>query len=416
VNILHINNFHYLRGGSEAVYFNTSRIMKDHGHQTIFFSMDHNKNLPCSTSDYFVSHVDLSSNGNNPWNTVSKAFRVLYCFESKKKLNSLLDRYDIDIAHLHNIYHEISPSVIDVLKRRKIPMVMTLHDYKLVCASYSMIADGKPCESCAEGKYFYAVKNKCAKNSFSKSALAAFESYLHNNILKIYDKADCFIAPSKFLRTKLIEMGFKRDIVYLPNVIEVNNFSLTDKEEMNTSDNFIVYFGRLSQEKGLRTLLNAAKIVGGLVRIKMIGDGPIRKELEEKVSKDNIENVDFLGYMKGDKLFCEIKQSKAVVLPSEWYENNPMSVLEAFAMSKPVIGARIGGIPELVIDGVSGYTFEPGNPQDLAEKINLLIGNNDLLLNMGRNARELVEKNCNEEIYYNGLMSIYEKAISSYDN
>jgi len=414
MNILHINNFHYLRGGCEAVYFGTADILEKHGHKSVFFSMTHPENLPCDTKDYFVPYVNLGSNGNGVFHHIKSAGRILYSFDARRRLASLLDNHHVNVAHLHNIYHEISPSIIDTLKARHIPMVMTLHDCKMACASYTMLADGKSCESCSGGRYYYAVKKRCIKGSFLKSILASMEMYLHNNILHIYDKVDAFISPGMFLKNKLEEMGFKKEIIYLPNFIDVKKFGKII-EGKNTRENCIVYFGRLSPEKGLMTLLEAAKMLKNEknkeTKIKIIGDGAIRKELEEEVKTKGISNVEFLGYLKGDFLYKEIMSSVAVVLPSECYENNPISILEAFALGKPVIGSRIGGIPELVIDGESGYTFESKNADDLKDKIMLSTSNMDTLYKMGRNARHLVEEKYNEDVYYEGLMSAYRNIM-----
>ena len=336
MNILHINKFHYLRGGSEMVYFGTANLLEQHGHKSLFFSMQHPENLPCETSNYFMPYVDLV-HSNGMISQLKTAGRILYSLEARKRLSKLLNKYHVDVAHLHIIYHQISPSILHELKKKKIPVVMTLHDYKMVCASYFMLANGRPCEACSGGKYFNAFKNKCIKSSKSKSVLATLEMYLHHKILDIYSNVDAFISPSLFLKNKLKEMGFKKEIIHLPNFIDVKKFEAIKNENDKAEENSIVYFGRLSPEKGLWTLLEAVKKIHGEIKLKMIGDGPIRKELAECVKRESIDNVSFLGYMKGEQLYKEIIKSKAVVLPSEWYENNPMSVLEAFALGKPVI-------------------------------------------------------------------------------
>ena len=413
MNILHINKFHYLRGGSEVVYFNTSKLMESHGHNSIYFSMHHQANIPGETNNYFMPYVALDSNGNGIMEKIKTAGRILYSFEAKNRLSKLLDKYSIDIAHLHNIHHQISPSILHELKRRGVPVVMTLHDYKMVCASYSMLSNGKPCEACGGKDFFQVVKKKCVKQSFGKSILAAFEMFLHHKLIDIYDNVDLFITPSKFLKNKLEEMGFSKKIVHLPNFIDATKFTYSKNENEINNENSIVYYGRLSPEKGLHTLLRAVKISNAENRtiLKIIGDGPIKGELEEKVKLDGIDNVKFLGYMKGESLYNEIRRSMFVIIPSEWYENNPMSALEAFAMEKPIIGSRIGGIPELVKNGETGYTFEPGNAKDLSEKINTLFYDNAACIKMGLNARRFVESEFNPEKHYQDLLNIYQKAI-----
>lgn len=405
MNILYVNKFHYLRGGSEAVYFNTAHLLESKGHRSVFFSMQHPQNLPCETSNYFMPHVDLVTT-EGLLSQLKTTLRILYSFEAKKRLSKLLDKYPIDIAHLHNIHYHISPSILHELKKRKIPVIMTLHDYKMACASYLMLANGVPCEACSGGKYFEAVRNKCIKGSFAKSVLAALEMYFHHKVLDIYDQVDYFISPSLFLRNKLIEMGFKKEIIHLPNFIDIKKFKEINKEDVETTQkNSIVYFGRLSEEKGLRTLLETAKKV--TTKIVLIGDGPIRSELEAEAKAEGINNIEFLGYMTGKSLYREIKKNSAVILPSEYYENNPISVIEAFAMGIPVIGSRIGGIPELVKDNETGLTFEPGNAEDLREKIETILTDRSSLVQMGKNAQKFVEDELNPEKYYQQLMKIY---------
>ena len=391
-------------------------VLEEHGHKSIFFAMQHPENLTCENSDYFVPYVDLSI-VDGLKNKIKTAGRILYSFEAKRRLSKLLDEYKVDIIHIHNIYHHISPSILHEIRKRGIPVVMTLHDYKMVCASYSMLLGNKPCEACCGGKYYNAVVKKCVKKSRYKSILAAAEMYFHHNILNIYDIIDVFISPSLFLKNKLKEMGFKKDIVHLPNFINMQKFELGDNISNPDDKKSIVYFGRLSHEKGLWTLLEASKLlkrdsIGRRIEIKIIGDGPIRDELKESVRAEGIDNVRFLGYLQGKELYQEINKSFAAVLPTECYENNPVSVLESFALSKPVVGARIGGIPELVKDGETGLTFQPGNPDDLSKKILRMVSNPDKTAEMGRNARELVEREFNAEKYYEKLIDIYNRLIN----
>ncbi len=418
LRVLHINKFHYLKGGSERSYFGTADVLIRHGHNAIFFSMSHHDNLPCSTSDYFMPDVDLNSNDRNPINQLKIALRVLYSFESKRRLSRLLDGCPVDIAHLHNIHHQISPSILHELKRRKIPIVMTLHDYKMVCASYSLLANERPCEVCCEKKYLKAVSRRCVKNSYTKSILAAIEMYLHHKLLDIYDTVDTFISPSLFLKNKLEEMGFKKQIIHLPNFVK--NFENGEEriDERNRKGISVVYFGRLSREKGLLTLLKAVKLLQDnntvAIKVNIIGEGPLKDILKKTVEREKIHDVQFLGYMKNEALYREIKRSMVVILPSEWYENNPISVLESFALGKPVIGTKIGGIPELVKNGITGLIFEPGNARDLAEKIKYALNNPEKMVTMGETARSFAEQELNAEKYYQGLMKIYRSVIEKH--
>jgi len=226
--------------------------------------------------------------------------------------------------------------------------------------------------------------------------------YLHHKLLHIYDKVDLYISPSRFLKNKVREMGFKEKISYLPNFVNTDEFMPSFDYKGKT----IYYAGRLSEEKGLSTLIEAVK--GLDVKLIIIGDGPLREELEKR--KD--DNTYFMGYMPQQELKKMAADCMAMVIPSECYENNPRSVIEAFALGKPVIGARIGGIPELVRDGETGFTFEPGNVNDLREKIEYLANNHRKILELGKNARNFVEKHLNKEKHYQGLMEVYQMAIT----
>ncbi|RJQ18410.1 MAG: glycosyltransferase family 1 protein [Nitrospiraceae bacterium] len=411
MNILLINKYHYSRAGVETVYFNTARLLESHGNKLVYFSMDHPGNEPCETGRFFVPYVDLNVR-HGILDQVKIAGRLLYSFKARNNLAALLDNNHVDIAHLHDICHQISPSILHELKKRKIPVVMTLHDPKLVCASYYLFAGGKPCEACCNGKYFMTVKKKCVKDSFAKSILSALEMYLHHVILDIYGNVDVFISPSLFLKNKVLEMGFKRNIVHLYNFIYIQADGPDNESVPDDEKNTVAYVGRLSYEKGLLTLLDAARLTENMgVQVKIIGDGPLKEKLHNKVKSEQIKNVIFLGHLKKDTLYKEVKKSAAVVLPSECYENNPLSVIEAFSLSKPVIGSRLGGIPELVKDNERGLTFKPGDAKDLSLKIEYLMENPDKAEMMGKNAKAFVEEELSPDKYYVKLMEIYKEAL-----
>jgi glycosyltransferase involved in cell wall biosynthesis len=215
-----------------------------------------------------------------------------------------------------------------------------------------------------------------------------------------------YISPSRFLKNKVLEMGLKGDIVYLPNCVDVAGFD----PAYEWQENSIVYVGRLSHEKGVQTLINAVKDIPG-IQLKIIGDGPLRTDLEKQIEAEQIKNVMFCGYKTGQYLHDEIKNSMFLVIPSEWYENNPRTVIEAFALGKPAVGARIGGIPELVQDWETGLTYASGDANDLKEKITLMVDRQDKISQMGKNARKLVEQKFNADIHYQNLIKIYKKAL-----
>ncbi len=405
MKILVVNKFFYLKGGAEKAFFENANLFKSKGHEALFFSMDHPKNFSSPYSKYFINNINYEKEDLK--NKINVSLKLLYSLEVKRKIESLIKDERPDIAHLHNIYHQISPSILHSLKKFNIPIVMTLHDYKIVCASYLMLADGKICEACKNRKYYHCLLRTCVKNSKMKSLLNTIEMYLHHNVLGIYNLVDMFITPSNFLKKKLEEMGFKGKIAYLPNFVRVEKF----RPRFDWQDKVIVYFGRLSREKGLFTLIKAMEGIPNAL-LKIIGKGPLEYNLKLEVEKQVLKNVFFLGYRNGEELNNEIRNSMCIIMPSECYENNPYSVIEGFALGKPVIGTRIGGIPELVKNKETGLLFEPGNAEDLKNKIAQLLKNPGEILRMGRNARRFVEEELNEEIHYKRLMDIYEMVLN----
>ncbi|MCF6149528.1 MAG: glycosyltransferase family 4 protein [Candidatus Kuenenia sp.] len=403
MKVLLANKFFYPKGGDAIAFFSTADILKRNGHEVSFFSMLSPNNIDSPDSRYFVSHVNMEGGGLG--NSIKTAGKILYSFEAKSKISELISKQHPDIAHLHNICHQISPSIIDVLKKHNIPVVMTMHDYKLTCAAYTLLANGRVCEDCSGGKYYKAYRNKCIKGSRLKSTVNVAEMYLHHKILHIYDKVDLFISPSRFLIEKTKEMGFSGKFTHLPNFVNANQF----EPSYNDSNRTIVYFGRLIQEKGIMVLIDAVKDID--LQLKIIGDGPQRKELEEKVLREGMSNIEFLGYKTKNDLQSEIRNGLFTVLPSEWYENNPFSIIESFALGKPVIGAKIGGIPELIKEGENGLLFEPGDSINLRERIEFLLSDHSLCHKMGSNARKFVEEELNPEKHYQSLLNIYQSLV-----
>jgi len=405
MKILLVNKYFYLEGGAEQSFFQTAKLLGKKGHDIVFFSMKHPQNFPSEYEKYFVQNVDYENH--NGFGALKAAGKILYSFESKKNIEQLIIDERPSIAHLNNIYHQISPSILHSFRKHNIPVVMTLRDYKLVCASYSMISDKGICEACKDEKYFQCLLKGCVKDSKMKSLLNTVEMYLHHKILHIYDHVDAFISPSVFLKNKLEEMGFKRKIIHLSNFVALEDFV----PHYSWDEKTIVYFGRLSKEKGLNTLIDAMKNIDN-VSLKIIGEGPLKNELEMRSSGGDLKNkIRFLGYKTGDDLKEEIRRSMFVVLPSECYENNPRTIIEGFALGKPAVGSNLGGIPELLKNETNGLLFEQGNPKDLREKINHLVDNPENIEKMGRNARMFIDDCLSAERHYERLIEIYDGAI-----
>ena len=386
MKILLVNNFSCPKGGAEVSLLNTGKLLKEKKHHVY----------------YFFADKELKKTKNN----LKRVFKLLYSLEARKKISQKLDKTKPDIVHLNNIYHHLSPSIIDEVKRKKIPLVMTLHDYKLVCAIYKLWRNGKVCQECKNEKYISILKNKCnLKGNLAESFLLWMEMVLHHKILHIYEKVDLFISPSRFLVKQFRQMGFKNKIVYLPNFVFLNKRKQSQIKETKT----IVYFGRLTPEKGLLTLIKAVKNLP--IILKIIGDGNLKFKLEKLVLKEKINNVKFLGWLDQKKLKAEIKKSMFTILASEWPENNPRAIIESFALGKPVLASKIGGIPELVKDKKNGLLFEPGNIKELRNKIIWMITHRQKRKEMGGKTHFLIRKNYHQEIYYKKLINLYKSIL-----
>ncbi len=404
MQVLLANKFFFEKGGAEKSLFETARLLQAHGHQTRFFSMQHPRNLPCDDARHFVSQVDYEDP--RLAMRLKSAARMLYSFEAARRLEGLLEEARIDVAHLNNIYHQLSPSILRTLHRRGIPMVMSLRDYKVVCGSYQMLSDGRPCEACAGGRHLQAALKRCVKDSLAASVLTTVEMTLHHRVLGLYGLVDVFVSPSAFLRDKVRQMGFAGRVVHLPNFVTGLE---RVRPQYGSTQPRLVFFGRLGREKGLATLLRAVQ--GLPVQLEVIGEGPLLEPLQAQARREGLAHVSFSGYLSGEALDRRVAAATAVVVPSEWYENNPRAVIEAFALGKPVIGARIGGIPELVRHGDTGLLFTPGDVQDLRAQVDALLSHPARAQEMGRRGRHLVETELSPERHLAGLMQVYAEAM-----
>jgi len=405
MKILLVNKFHFIKGGSERYYFDLAENLKQHGHEVIFFSMQHEKNMPCAQEKYFTDFV-LTEKKTFNLAGVKSVLKLWWNFDASKKINQLIQDEKPDLVHLHNISHQISPSILKVIKKYKLPVVMTLHDYKLVCPNGKMFTHGKVCEKCQGQKYFNCFKNKCVKNSYLASLATWLEMTLHHKILKIYEKnIDLLIAPSEFLKNKMIAWGMpKEKVVHLPYFINTNFASTTTETK---KENYVLFLGRLSEEKGIGVLIEAMQELPN-IQLKVIGPGLEEQKIKTYLTAHNIKNIELLGYKTGKDLYKIISQSQCLIIPSIWYEVTGLVILEAYLNNTPVIGSDIGGIPEVVKDKETGYLFQTNNSQELTEKIKLIFKNYENQEIMAANGRKLIAENHDPEKHYQELLKIYQ--------
>ena len=398
--LLSINNYHYRRGGSDVVYLEHAALMEELGWENAFFSMRHPKNIESEWSQFFVDEIEFG-HAYSLAEKMAMVSKVIYSFEAQKKLRRLMHRYQPDVAHLHCIYHHLSPSIIPELAKAGVPIVMTAHDLKIACPAYKMLNEGGICERCKDGSFLNVIKHRCVRGSTGASAVVALESMLHYRLNTYKKYVNTVVVPSLFFMEKFIEWGWPREkFVHIPNYVDATRFT----PDYDPGDYFL-FFGRLAPEKGVATLIRAAQKAG--VKLKLAGTGPEQDRLHA-LGLESGADVEFLGYQSGEALHALIRGARAIVLPSEWYENAPMSILESYAFGKPVIGADIGGIPEMIVEEETGWQFESRNIAELSAVLSRVhaMPDGDIAA-LGKAARAMVESKFNRAGYVRATLNMY---------
>jgi glycosyltransferase involved in cell wall biosynthesis len=405
MKILAANKFYFVRGGAERYLFELAGILEERGHSVVPFAMEHPLNEESEHADLFVSHVGFDAR-RGLLDRFRTAARVVHSVEARRKIGALVRRTRPDVAHLHNIAHQLSPSIIYGLRAEGVPIVQTLHDHKLICPNYQMFVHGQPCERCAKWRYYNACVHRCMHGAIAWSAVVAFEAYARK-LLGTYSRhVGMFIAPSRSLMERMIAHGVEPEkIVHLPYAIALDRY-----EPRFESDGYAVYVGRLSVGKGLETLLEALALSPGVV-FKVIGNGPRADDLRTTAEHRGLRNVEFVGYRTGTELRTLLRGAQFVVMPSECFENSPLAVYEACAYGKAVIGSKMGGIPELIEDGETGLLCAPGDVSELASALAALWDDPERSIRMGKEARRRAEREYGPDHHYERIMSIYERVM-----
>lgn len=412
MKILLINNFHFRHGGSETVYFNTADVLRQNGHQVIFFSQKREKNIPCAQDKYFPEAIDLNSKGLKKIKGLQHYF---YNNDAVKSLDLLLKIEKPDIAHIHLFLGGLSSSILEVLKKNNIPVVNSVHEYRMVCPAYTFKnGSNQVCEKCGNGKFWHCITNRCSKGSLLLSSIMTAEMYYRNLLYHPTKYIDTFIFVSKFCK----DIHLKYDKSFSnKNCVVLYNFCNSDviediNETIDTYSSYYLYYGRLSFEKGIVTLIEAFSKFPNL-QLKIVGTGPEENTLKNKCIKDKLTNIEFCGFKKGKELYDIVQGAKFVCVPSEWYENNPMTIVESYSIQTPVIGAAIGGITEIVIHGKTGFLHKSGSINDLCKMLEISSSlKQDEYKNMKNEAFKFSNKNFNRENYYNQLIDIYQYTIN----
>ncbi len=412
-----------MRGGGERYVFSVSKLLEEKGHTVIPFSMQAEENnvgtgqCPVRVnkySKYFVDYIDLHKF------SIKNIIKFFYNYDAIRRLKKLIKEEQPDIAHLHNIAHQLTPAIINLLKKNNIKVVQTLHDYKMICPNAKLYNKNGNCQKCLGGKYYNCFLNACMHDSRTKSFLGMLEAYFYKNINKVYDQVDLFIAPSQFMRDINIKFGIpKNKIKVLYNFLSdewLNKFVETHRGASvhdRGDDKYILYFGRLSKEKGIDTVLEALQnIKSKNIKFLIAGSGPAEKEIRNKISELNLfDQVSLLGFKSDQELSELITNAKAIMMPSLWSENMPYSLLETLVMGKIVIASQVGGMPELITDQYNGYLYKAGDQLELAKKIDKLVDlDQEKLQKMTRKAQEKI-KFLNSKAHYSDLFNIYKKIL-----
>lgn len=425
MRILLVNKFHYRKGGAETYYLTVGSELERMGHEVAYFSMKYPDNLPCRWDKYFVTQREYN-NVKSPLQAARDGVALIYSPEAKRNFQALCEEFRPDVVHLNNVHRQITLSILDApyLGENEVPVFYTAHDYVTVCPGYLMLdGDGRVCDACLEdGRYRHCIERRCLKGSRAKSALAAMEASF-NRAHKSNRRIDRVIAPSRFMRSKLIEGGWPEGkVVFLQNFADdaiLDRAANAGADATDRENPYLLFFGRLSVEKGVDTLLRAFDAalpnLPQDMRLVVVGDGPDAADFKALASSLGCApRIEFAGYQTGGALQSYVERASLAIASSRWRENMPYSIVEAFTAGTPVIGTNIGGIPELVDEGKTGFICEPGVVPSMADAISR--GTNAFLdqaaySRLQFNCRSYVMENCSREKFMNDIVNLYKESI-----
>lgn len=425
MRILLVNKFHYRKGGAETYYLTVGSELERMGHEVAYFSMRHPDNLPCRWDKYFVTQREYN-NVKSPLKAARDGMALIYSPEAKRSFQALCEEFRPDVVHLNNVHRQITLSILDApyLRENKVPVFYTAHDYVTVCPGYLMLdGGGRVCDACLEdGRYRHCIERRCVKGSRAKSALAAIEASF-NRAHKSNRRIDRVIAPSRFMCSKLIEGGWPEDkVVFLQNFADdaiLDRAANAGADATDRENPYLLFFGRLSVEKGVDTLLRAFDAalpsLPQDMRLVVVGDGPDAADFKALASSLGCASrIEFAGYQTGGALQAYVERASLAIASSRWRENMPYSIVEAFAAGTPVVGTDIGGIPELVDEGKTGFICDPGDVQSMADAISRGVSaflEQPAYARLQQNCRSYVMENCSREKFMSDLVNLYKESI-----
>jgi len=385
MHILLIHNYYTQHGGEDVVFESEKLLLERYGHKVITFTEDNAK----------LSKV----------NPLKIAVNAVWSREAQRKILKLIEEKKPNVVHFHNTFLRISPAAYYVVKKKGIPVVQTLHNYRVICPGSLLMRNGHVCENCLKKRVPWpGVIHGCWRNSKAGTAIVATMLVVHRLLKTWAEKVDVYIALTEFARRKFIEGGLPAE-----KIVVKPNFVYPDPGSGEHKGNFALFVGRFSKEKGVRTLLSAWRLLKG-IPLKIVGDGPLMAEVKEHVERERLV-IEVLGWRPREEVFALMQAASFLLFPSEWYEGFPMAIAEAFACGLPVIASKLGAMAEIIEDGRTGLLFEPKNPEDLAAKVEWLLSHPQELAWMSKEARAEYEAKYTAERNYEMLMAIYHRVL-----
>ncbi len=405
MRILFCNKYNYPFSGTEAYVFDAMKLLRSQGHEVALFSMANPRGEATPYDKYFLPNIDFKAS--KGWlRNAGLAVRAIYSLEARQRIRAMIADFRPDVAHVRNIYHHLSPSILWELKKQNVPVLYHLNDFKVLCPSYNLVLRGEACEACKGGEFWHALTKKCYPGWGARGMLAA-EAYVHKWLGTYSRCVDCFLAPSQFVRAKFVEHGWDAaKFEVLPHFQQIKE--VMRRPEKNAP---LLYFGRLSAEKGVEDLLQAMQRLPHL-RLVIAGDGPERNRLEQVARQLGLANVEFAGHIQGEELNRAIGGSRFTVLPSHAYETLGKTILESYAEARAVVATDLGSRRELIQSGKTGLLYRTGDVEQLASALRFLSSEPELANAMGRTGLQQVQLHNAPEAHCKALVELYGRLIA----
>jgi len=408
MRILFCNKYNFPFSGTEVYLFELMKLLRSHGHEVALFSMADSRGEPTAYDAHLVPPIDFKGCEQKLIKRATLAAHAIYSVDARKRLRRMIQEFQPDIAHVRNVYHHLSPSIFWELRKQRIPILYHLNDFKILCPTYNLVSHGCACERPCTGRFWKVLTTRCYAGSRAASSVLVAEAYVHH-WLRTYQKCvDQYLTPSDFAKDLLVENGF--DAAKITALPHFQNLPAEVPAAPRAAP--ILYFGRLSPEKGIADLVRAMKALPGIT-LKVAGDGPQRAELEDLTRRLGLKNVEFLGHLSGAALDTQIAASQFTVLPSRAYETLGKSILESYALGRPVIASDLGSRRELIRDGETGLLFPVANTEQLSGAISYLSQRPELAARMGTAGRELIRTRHSPELHLQKLVRLYERMASA---